>query len=320
MGLLASLKRALGLGAPRPADIFPRPGTHAEALEPQPAAPAAGALEAHELARRLATPLEQLHAFQPQYAEFTIPKRRGGSRRIVAPDPATKALQRTILRRVLARLRAHPCATGFERGHSILTNARFHERQAVVINLDIRQFFPQTRADRVEAYFRRIGWSNDAARLLTRLVTHDGGLPPGAPTSPRLSNLVNHRLDARLYAMAARVGARYSRYADDMTFSFQAAPAPKALRWLLTTCEIVLARDFGYRLHRDKLRVLRRNRHQQRVTGLVVNERARLPRRTRRWLRAVEHRLQIDPAAATLTETQLRGWRALVHMIDGPAG
>jgi hypothetical protein len=318
MGLFTSLKRALGFGGRRPADIFPRAGAHADEPEPEPADAPAGALDEHELARRLGTPLDRLLAFQPQYAEFTIPKRRGGSRRIVAPDPPTKALQRTILRRLLARLRAHPCATGFERGHSILTNARFHERQALVINLDIRQFFPQTRAERVETCFRRIGWNKSAARLHTRLVTHDGGLPPGAPTSPRLSNLVNFRMDARLYAIAARAGARYSRYADDMTFSFQAAPAPKTLMWLINTCEIVLARDFGYRLHRDKLRVLRRGRHQQRITGLVVNERARLPRRTRRWLRAVEHRHQIDPAAATLTETQLRGWRALVHMIDGP--
>src|SRR5690606_34698781 len=227
---------------------------------------AADRLDERELASRLDMTLEDLLAFQPRYAEFTIPKRRGGSRRIVAPDPATKALQRRILRRLLTRLRAHACATGFERGHSIVTNARLHERQAVVVNLDIRQFFPQTKEARVEAYFRGIGWNKRAARLLARLVTHDSGLPPGAPTSPRLSNLVNYRMDARLYAMAARVGARYSRYADDMTFSFPTDPTPSQLMWLINTCEIALAEDFGYRLHRNKLRVLRRGRHQQRVT------------------------------------------------------
>mgnify|MGYP006185449835 CR=1 FL=1 len=43
--------------------------------------------------------------------------------------------------------------------------------------------------------------------------------PTGAPTSPRLSNLVNHRLDARMEALARCYGMSYSRYADDLTLS-----------------------------------------------------------------------------------------------------
>src|SRR5438034_755250 len=58
-----------------------------------------------------------------------------------------------------------------------------------------------------------------AAALLTKLCTHDGSLPQGAPTSPRLSNLVNHRLDARLFALARKRNVAYSRYADDITIS-----------------------------------------------------------------------------------------------------
>ncbi len=104
--------------------------------------------------------------------------------------------------------------------------------KAVVLKMDLRNFFPTTTAARVERYFRIAGWSKEASALLTRLCTYEGALPQGAPTSPRLSNLVNHPMDARLAALAAASGAVYTRYADDMTFSLDesTAPAARAIR------------------------------------------------------------------------------------------
>ena len=102
-----------------------------------------------ELARRLGVDGDQLRTVRPQYAEFTIPKRSGGTRRILAPSPELKTLQRQILRRLLDRLRVHSAATGFQKGHSIVTNAVFHAGRAVVVHMDIRDFFAATRAKRV---------------------------------------------------------------------------------------------------------------------------------------------------------------------------
>jgi len=79
-----------------------------------------------ELARRLGVEADELARFEPRYRDFLVPKRSGGKRRIFAPNDETKRLQRRLLRRVLARLAAHPAATGFERGKSIVTNARAH--------------------------------------------------------------------------------------------------------------------------------------------------------------------------------------------------
>jgi RNA-directed DNA polymerase len=75
----------------------------------------------------------------------------------------------------------------------------------------------------------------------------------------------------------------------------------------------------GYRLHGRKKLNVRRRHQQQRVTGLVVNERVNLPRPTRRWLRAVEHRIRTGKPA-TLTPEQLAGWRALQQMIAAQGG
>jgi len=120
----------------------------------------------------------------------------------------------------LKRLRTHSAAKGFQPGESIVTNALPHVKRAVVVRLDVRDFFPTTHATRIKAYFRRIGWNRRTARWLTMICTHQHGLPQGAPTSPRLSNLVNYRLDARIAGMSKKLGANYTRYADDITLSF----------------------------------------------------------------------------------------------------
>ena len=310
-----------------------------------------------ELARRLGmADHRQLRRFEPRYREFAIPKRSGGTRRIQAPDEELKRLQRSILRRLLPRLKAHPAATGFERGQSIVTNARAHQGQAVVLRFDLCDFFPSTRAKRVKQYFRRIGWNRPATKLLMRFCTYEGGLPQGAPTSPRLSNLVNYRLDARLAGMAAKLGAVYTRYADDITISFpDEGPAggrsveytgldfrtgrrmqlsklernADTIRYVTGFVRKVVEAE-GYRLHRRKKLSVRRRHHRQVVTGLVVNDQVNLPRSTRRWLRAVEHRSQpaqqtssgsdeprssVSAKKPTLAPAQLEGWRALQSMI-----
>ena len=294
-------------------------------------------LDIDELARRLGVSVERLGAVQPSYREFTIPKRSGSTRRISAPNDDLKELQQRVRKRLIHRLRAHWAATGFERRHSIVTNAVVHTGRDVVIRMDIKDFFANTSAKRVERYFRKIGWNRKAARTLTRLCTHRGGLPQGAPTSPRLSNLINFRLDARLAGLAETLGAVYTRYADDITFSLVGADsqtprdtpvhfpqerrtrgvAPAAIRNAVSSAIVMTKRilaEEGYSLHMRRKLHIRRRHQQQLVTGLVVNERVNLPRATRRWLRAVEHHVATG-RDATLTPEQLEGWRALQSMV-----
>ncbi len=270
-----------------------------------------------DLAAMLEMEPAALKAFKPSYHTFNVPKRNGKMRRICAPDAATKHLQRLLLRRVFARLRAHPAAHGFEKGRSIVSNAAEHTDAAVVIKMDIKNYFEETLDSRVEEYFRAIGWDKAAVRVLMALTTHEQGLPQGAPTSPRLSNLVNYRLDMSLDALAKKLGMTYTRYADDMTFSSSADDRAK-IASLLGHVENILL-DFEYDVHWRKTLCLRRWHQRQTVTGLVVNDGVGLPRETRRWLRAVEHRLRTG-REASLTPTQLQGWRAFEAMVDGWEG
>jgi hypothetical protein len=290
-------------------------------------------LPSSDLARRLKMAEDELRQIQPIYHEFAIPKRSGGQRRIFAPSPELNAVQRRILRRILARLKCHPAAKGFERGQSIVSNALPHVGQAVILRMDLKDYFESTEAKRVRDFFLRIGWDKDATEILVKLCTHRGGLPPGAPTSPRLSNLVNYRMDARLAALAKgktaqealyrnpRTGgkvskplsvATYSRYADDLTFSFS-DDHPGSIHRLLWFVQMIVE-DEEYELHMKKKLHIRRQHDRQQVTGLVVNERLNLPRSVRRRLRAIEHHLRTG-RTATLTHAQLAGWKALQAMI-----
>ncbi len=265
------------------------------------------------LARNVGLDRADLLAFEPGYHEAFIPKRSGGRRRLLVPDAATKSLQRVLLRRVLRRLRAHPAATGFERGRSIVDNARPHVGQAIVIRMDVVDFFPCTGDLRIEAYFRRIGWNAEAAALLTRLTTYEGGLPQGAPTSPRLSNLVNYGLDARLSSYLRRRGGQYTRYADDITISLPRNWGRRARGFVQKTRAML--RACGYRAHARRKLSIRRRHQRQEVTGLVVNDKVQLSRERRRWLRAVKHRARLGKPMSVSPE-QLRGMLAFERMIE----
>ena len=257
---------------------------------------------------------------KPAYRQVSIPKRNGRKRRLQIPDAPTHAVQRKILRLLLQRIPVHEAATGFEKGKSIVDHAQPHTESEVVICLDLVDFFPSTHSRRVEAFFQRIGWNPETARWLTTWVCFNGGLPQGAPTSPKLSNLVNYLMDRQLQQSAERQGFRYTRYADDLTFSFSkhsnsAPPNAELTKQLIRRAENIV-HSFGYRIHHRKTRI-RRKHQQQKVTGLVVNSQVGLPRKTKRWLRSVAHHHRTGKEA-TLSEAQLAGWVAFQNMIESP--
>jgi len=259
---------------------------------------------------------QELRRLKAKYSAMTIPKRNGGHRVLHVPSDNLMQIQRLILSRLLERLPCHAAAMGFRKGVSIVDNASRHVGASILLKMDIEDFFPRTEAKRIRRLFLRIGWNAAAADLLTSLCAFRGGLPQGAPTSPCLSNLVNYRMDCRLAGSAEEYGATYTRYADDLTFSFKNACQENVFHLLYLTRRIL--RENGYRMNDSKTRIVRRNRRQM-VTGLVVNERVALPRETRRLLRAVEHRLA-SGKSLTLSPEQVQGWRGLAKMVSLGSG
>lgn len=213
------------------------------------------------------------------YRPFSITKRDGRERRILAPSPALKRLQHRLLRNYLSMLPVHPAATAFQRGCSIVDNARRHAGQTLVATLDLVDFFESTTANRVRRFFIRQGWRGEELSVLMRLCVYRDGLPQGAPTSPCLSNLVNFDLDEQLTSLARRADAIYSRYGDDLTFSWRSNRVPTyfepTLRGILT--------DAGYTIQPRKAWRIQHINAGPQITGLVLGHdgKIRVPRRLR---------------------------------------
>jgi RNA-directed DNA polymerase len=259
------------------------------------------------------------------YRYVWLPRPGAPPRAIERPKSMLKAAQRRVLREVLDQIPAHDAAHGFVAGRSARSRAAVHARAAVVVRLDLEDFFASVTAGRVFGIFRCAGYPEGVAHALTALCTNvvpraewaalprpsdeviaanwrlgrrlaTPHLPQGAPTSPALASLAAFSLDRRLAGLAAAFGARYTRYADDLAFSGDAALGRRARRLADLVAEI--ARDEGFLLNRAKTRAMPRSARQQ-LCGVVVNEHPNTPRRDYDLLKAIIHdATRNGPAAA----------------------
>src|SRR5262249_30454916 len=92
------------------------------------------------------------------------------------------------------------------------------------------------------------------------------------------------RLDCRLAALAEAVGARYTRYADDLAFSGAGEIERGARRFQVEVCRIAL--EEGFEVHTRKSRFMREGVRQQ-LAGVVVNVRPNVRRDEYDRLKAV---------------------------------
>jgi RNA-directed DNA polymerase len=271
------------------------------------------------------------------YARFTVPKRSGGERLLSAPMPELAAAQEWVLVNLLEKLPTHPAAHGFVPGRSTVSNAEPHVSRDVVVNTDLKDFFPSITFHRVAGLFRMVGYSPAVATIFALLctdaprkkVTYAGkdfyvaagprALPQGACTSPAISNLVSKRLDSRLAGIATKMGWTYTRYADDISLSADGEAAQKVGYMLARVRHI--AEDEGFSVNHAKTRVLRQSTRQL-VTGVVVNDRPGIDRATVRRLRAILHHAKTEGLAAQNREkiphfeASLAGMIAYVHMVN----
>jgi len=270
------------------------------------------------------------------YRRFLIPKKAGGTRLISAPMPRLKAAQHWLLENILSKVAMHEAAHGFRPDHSILTNAAPHQQAKVVINLDLKDFFPNITLPRVIGLYKSLGYSPSIATIFGLLSTEppvqdaklDGEtwhvatavrhLPQGAPTSPTITNLLCRRLDCRLAGIAKKHNFAYTRYADDLTFSGNDREASRKILWHVRK----VIEEEGFIVHPEKVRTMGRGRRQE-VTGLTVNDKPAVAREDIRAFRALLHRLETKgPEDCTWRGTTDRilakvdGYRSYLIMVD----
>lgn len=100
------------------------------------------------------------------YQRFYIPKKTGGKRLISAPMPRLKEAQYWILVNILEKVLVNDKAHGFVPKRSIVTNAQPHVKAELVINIDLKDFFPSIHYPRVKGVFQSFGYSEQLSTLL----------------------------------------------------------------------------------------------------------------------------------------------------------
>lgn len=241
-----------------------------------------------------------------RYVTFKIPKKKKGEfRTIDAPCPELKNVQQAlnfILQEVYI---PNTAAMGFVRNRSVVTNAQVHLGQKFVYNIDLKDFFPSITSGRL--YKRLMAkpfcLNNEVAGMISDLCCYKKVdkkvLPQGAPTSPTITNIICERLDVKLTRLAKAYGLKYTRYADDITFSGMRNIFAEDGKFCISMRNII-ENEENLKINSDKTRLCHR-RMRQEVTGLTVNSKTNVSRKFIKQLRPLIHNWEVKGYAEAQT-------------------
>lgn len=229
--------------------------------------------------------LERLANETDRYHKFKKPKKSGGEREICAPNPPLKSVQRRIAK-LLSRIAPPDYLFAPVAGRSYVDNAVYHVGSESVHLLDIDNFFPSCRAEKVAWLFnKQFECSPDVSAILCKIVTYEECLPQGSPCSPIIAYLSYLDMWSEIHAVAEAASTKLSIYADDLTLSGRVVRGETVWR-----IKQVLVRH-GHRHAVDKERSCR-NRSAE-VTGVIVlRGEVRVPNRQHRRVFEIREQLR----------------------------
>lgn len=244
-----------------------------------------------------------LHINNYSYKSFSIKKKRGGNRSISQPSPKLRFLQECLMIVLEEVYTPNPSCFGFIKGKSIYDNATIHSNSDIVCGFDLEDFFDSITEHRIIKVLssKHYNLESSVATTIAKLCTVPKGsvrvLPQGSPTSPILSNIIADQLDYRLTRLCSKFDITYSRYADDLTFSFNYSCLKrwkshgfrKGLKEIIES----IVKEEGFSLNERKSHI---SYHYQRqtVTGIIVNRHPNLTRVFIKTLRTLIHNWEKD--------------------------
>ena len=218
------------------------------------------------------------------YRTFSIPKKNGKQRIINEPLPSLKEIQLWINKEILSKIKPSKFAKAYVAKRGLIDNVRYHRNKNYILSLDLENFFPSINLISINSFFKKLGYSERVANMLAKLCCLNGQLSQGAPTSPYISNLLLFEFDEYIGDFAIKNNLRYTRYADDLTFSFNEHfdkdeiinKVNFALKKFIPNSKLVI--------NKEKTKLLRKSDRQE-VTGVVVNEKIQTPINYRKKIR-----------------------------------
>ena len=226
----------------------------------------------------------------------------------------------------------HPQTFSFQKTKSPTDNAKYHmsNNKLILIKIDLKNFFPNININQVYHLFRNLKFSHEFSLILSYLCmdskwsrrdnfyyTHyNHYLPQGAPTSPQISNLIFGDVDFQPSAFAKANNLKYSRYADDSSFSTEYLQAD--VGFLINGILDILKKN-RFVFNKEKIRVLRPNMRQS-VTSIVINNgihaRKEIIQRIRSLLFLLKYKISDIPPEYGSKKQQLNGLIAYLNTIE----
>jgi S1-C subfamily serine protease len=223
-----------------------------------------------------------------KYMEFSIPKKNGGTRLIRSPRRKLKIIQKRLSDTLYEIYPTRAPVHGFVKDKSTVDGATKHLDKTYIFNIDLKDFFNSIHFGRVRNLFcsSPFFFSYSVSTVLAQICCYKNCLPQGAPTSPIISNMISLKLDLQLQYLAKNTNSTYTRYADDITFSFTCRSTNRIPE------EIVIIRNGvagpghaltqiinnnGFEINYNKVRFSGKSQRME-VTGITVNNFTNVPR------------------------------------------
>lgn len=249
-----------------------------------------------------------------RYKTFFIKKKDGSEREINAPSLSLKIVQRWILENILNKIKTSQYSYGFSKGMRkgcpLVYCAEKHKNSLYILKLDLKNFYPSIKREKVYFAFSDIGYNTDVSNMLTNICVVNDRLPQGAVTSPYLANLICRKLDLRIAGYCNKRDIVYTRYADDLTFSCDDRDLLKKIYGMIKK----IVEDEGFCLNQKKTVFMTPKNHKE-VLGITVNDNLlKAPKKMKRDVRRMLH-YEVATGDYTMND-KIRGYISYIDSIE----
>lgn len=231
-----------------------------------------------------------------------IPKGNGKFRTIYVPNPQEKKdLKRMLssINKKQTKILDKNIVHGFMPLRNPVTNAKMHIGYEYTLCFDLEDFFDSVTLDKFKTYETRLT-ENQKNRCFV-----DGAARQGLPTSPALANIAAWPMDRAIMIYIEKKAPKivYTRYADDLSFSFNDPLLIKELRRIIPK----IVESNGFKINQNKTKCQAAIAGRRIICGVAVDFDNIYPtRKSKRKLRAALHQKHMRSAQGLKEWTKLK--------------
>ncbi len=202
-------------------------------------------------------------------------KKDGSKRDCYNLKKPLKDIHKKIKNKITSKVIFSNYIQGSIKGCSNITNAKLHEKSKIIIQLDVKNFFPSISYEHIYNLWRYFfNFSDNVSKLLTNIITLNNYFIQGSPLSSDIANLIFWDKEYKLVNDLTNLNLVYSRYVDDINISSEEKISNNLKTTVIKKVNGML-KSKGLKLKNRKTKVLNEN-NQMLVTGLVVNKTAKV--------------------------------------------